>query len=246
MIQTFLARAKAKKMFINTDATIEDDILHTISTEELNRVIHIFESKIALLDPKKIGVVRVADLRTILQESSNSGLTHSEQNMILTKLPRDDYGRVFISEFKKVLFEARFASMKNTILETQTNDMSRHLYDLCKAEETKLVQQGATDYNKEKEGFLPLRSIINLMSSSPRLSLNRLQVMVIASEAVVEDGLVDYHSFVPIAARTIEIMFEPNALKQRAELIEKSDLSAEALVLNSTNLNAELRLYHHQ
>ena len=78
--------------------------------------------------------------------------------------------------------------------------------------------------------MLPLRNIINLMVDSPRLSLNRLQVVVIASEATVIDGYVDYRQFVPIAAKTIEIMYEPHALKQRAELIEKTDLTPESLL----------------
>lgn len=35
---------------------------------------------------------------------------------------------------------------------------------------------------------------------------------------------------VPVVAKAIEIMMEPKALRQRAELIENTDLSAEALL----------------
>ena len=41
---------------------------------------------------------------------------------------------------------------------------------------------------------------------------------------------IDYVQFLPIAAKAIEFMFEPKALKQRAELIEKTDLSSENLL----------------
>ena len=50
------------------------------------------------------------------------------------------------------------------------------------------------------------------------------------SEAQVAVGMINYFQFVPTIARTIEIMFEPKALRQRAELIEVTDLSPEALL----------------
>ena len=98
---------------------------------------------------------------------------------------------------------------------------------------------GGGYYNREDleanlTGWLPLRSVINMMISSPRLSLTRLQVMVIASEAEVIEGRVNYLHFTPIAAKTIELMFEPKTLRQRAELIETSDLSPQVL-LNGEN-----------
>ena len=50
------------------------------------------------------------------------------------------------------------------------------------------------------------------------------------AEASVHEGMVNYNQFMPVAAKTIEIMCEPKALRQRAELIEKTDLSANSLL----------------
>lgn len=58
--------------------------------------------------------------------------------------------------------------------------------------------------------------------------------MVIMAEASVTEGMIDYNQFCPVVAKTIEIMFEPKTLRQRAELIEKTDLSPEALLQGMT------------
>lgn len=62
------------------------------------------------------------------------------------------------------------------------------------------------------------------------------------AEANVHDGMVNYNHFMPIAAKTIEIMCEPKALRQRAELIEKTDLSAEALLKGMSTEEFEQKL----
>ena len=50
-------------------------------------------------------------------------------------------------------------------------------------------------------------------------------------------GEIDYVQFVPIAAKAIEYMFEPKALRQRAELIEKTDLGSEELLQAATDID---------
>jgi len=133
--------------------------------------------------------------------------------------------------------------MRNKILESQGSDMLKILMQLCRDEERSILHQ-STIYGVGDDtsvdlahltGWLPMRSIVNIMVGSPRLSLSRLQVMVITSEAIVVDGRVNYLQFCPVAAKTIELMFEPKALRQRAELIQTSDLSPEVLLNGTSN-----------
>jgi Ca2+-binding EF-hand superfamily protein len=156
-------------------------------------------------------------------------------------------------------------TMKNAIIESQGSGLQKYLLDLCKEEEKKLanyhhpttssggggsssMSSVSVSGNKgggEKfvpTGIIPCRSLINILSNSPRLSLSRLQVLVIMSEASVLDGMINYFQFVPVVAKAIEIMFEPRALRQRAELIEKTDLSPEALLQGMSSEMFEQRL----
>ncbi|KAJ1384148.1 hypothetical protein B484DRAFT_410895, partial [Ochromonadaceae sp. CCMP2298] len=62
------------------------------------------------------------------------------------------------------------------------------------------------------------------------------------SEAHVQEGMINYFHFVPVVSKAIELMFEPKALRQRAELIEKTDLSPEALLQGMSSEMFEQRL----
>jgi U3 small nucleolar ribonucleoprotein component len=62
------------------------------------------------------------------------------------------------------------------------------------------------------------------------LSLNKLQVLAIMCEADVDEGLVNYWKFIPLAAKSIEAMFEPSAMAQRASLLNEDSLSDAALM----------------
>ena len=221
MIQAFMARTRAKSMHARTDVHVDDEVLHMLSNEELNNIFQSLSSRLNEVDPQQTKRIKINDFKKILEDEK--GLIDSEKRLIAYNLPRDKFGQFKSDTLKAVLFEVRFASMKAQILETQADDMTKHLFELCHEEELKMK-------GIHKEGMLPLKSLIKLMVESQRLKLNRLQVMVITSEAEVVDGLVDYHQFIPLASKTIELMFEPKALKQRAELIETSDLSPEALL----------------
>ena len=58
------------------------------------------------------------------------------------------------------------------------------------------------------------------------------------------DGMINYFQFVLVVVKAIiEIMFEPKALPQRAELIEKTDLSPEALLQGMSSDMFEQRVF---
>jgi Ca2+-binding EF-hand superfamily protein len=127
------------------------------------------------------------------------------------------------------------------MMETEGSDVQKFLLERCKDEETKTRQMSSSNDISPK-GFIGFRPFMNILSTAARLKLSRLQVMVIMSEAEVQDGMINYYDFIPVVSKTIELMFEPKTLLQRAELIEKTDLSAEALLagLSSESFEAHL------
>lgn len=129
------------------------------------------------------------------------------------------------SNFAETLREVCFNSLRNMIIQSQGSDLQNYLTELFKTEEARVLLESGETEPTSFTGLLPFRTIITLMSGSSRLSLSRLQVMVIASSAEIEDGNVNYYKFAPAAAKTIELMFQPHILRQRAELIETTELS---------------------
>ena len=227
MIQAFRARSRAKSVVAGLESSVEDEVLSTLAAEELENTTKICMEKFREADPRHSNVLRIQELRRCLREAY-VGLTNTEINLISQALPRDLLGRVCYEEFRKILYDVRFTVMKNTIVEAQGSDVQKYLMDLCKEDER--VRLSATGEDGTTTGWIPLRNLVNLMVNSPRLSLSRLQVMVLVSEAAIQDGLVNYWHFVPIAAKTIEMMFDPKALRRRAELLEKTEMSASSLL----------------
>jgi Ca2+-binding EF-hand superfamily protein len=250
MIQAFRARARAKSTQELMESAVEDEVLQKVNREEVQRIAQAFFDRVKSYDTAvgnraAVGALRPSELRKCLKSlAQSSGLTNSEINMIAQSLPKDPFGRLVYKDFRNVLYKVKIAAMRNMVLESQGSDIHRYIMQMCRDEEKALaaldVDARSRTSHADKEddsnltGWLPLRSLINIMIASPRLSLSRLQVMVIASEAQLVDGRVNYLHFAPVAAKTIELMFEPKALRQRAELIETSDLSPEVL-LNGTS-----------
>ena len=127
----------------------------------------------------------------MLKENLGVGISLTEANMLCHKLPRDTYGRSDVREFKNALFEVRFLNMKNTMIQSQATDLEQYLFSIFQEEERREELKNDSSFINPVN-MLPLRNIINLMVASTRLSLNRMQVVVISSEARVVDGLVDY------------------------------------------------------
>ena len=239
MIQAFKARSRAKNQYAQFEAAIDDDVLGALSADELEKCTKICMQKFAEADSRHQGSLKMTDTRRCLRESA-AGLTNIEVNLILQGLSRDATGKLLYSDFRKVLYEVRYSSMKNTMLEASGGEIQKHLMDLCKEEEKNFMT--ANGHDSTVTGWIPLRNLTEVMMRSSRLSLSRLQVMVIASEASVDNGKVNYWKFVPIAAKTIEMMFDPTALRKRAELIEKVEISPESLLKGLTEESVQKRL----
>ena len=247
LIQSFRARNRAKALNSHEDVMVDDLIYASISSAELQKSADACLEKIYEVDNKRYGLIRVPELKKALYSIAAAvGIRDNEIGMLCQMLPRDQFGRVKYNSTPTAFFDSlskvRFMTMKNAMIEAQGSGLQKYLLDLCKEEEMK-----TEGFKGPKEKFVPngiisCRSLINILSNSSRLSLSRLQVLVIMSEASVLDGMINYFQFVPVVAKAIEIMFEPKALRQRAELIEKTDLSPEALLQGMSSDMFEQRL----
>ena len=65
--------------------------------------------------------------------------------MIFQTISRDDLGRSNIREFRKALYDVRYLTMKNTIVESQATDLEKYLFELFKGEEKKMRDQLIND-----------------------------------------------------------------------------------------------------
>lgn len=241
MIQSFRARNRAKKVNREEDSFLDEEIMRSLSKEELKSLTRDSLERIKELDTKGYGVIKSNELRRCLSSTPPLGLTETEISLICQMLPRDPFGRCVYSKFEDVLMQVRFLTMKNAVVESQGSDLQKYLLDICKEEEMKLKRlQG--DNDAVATGMLAFRSLIAILCNAPRLSLTRLQVMVIMAEAIVVDGMINYYQFIPVVAKTIEYMFEPKSLRLRAELIETTDLSPEALLQGMSSDMFEQRL----
>lgn len=240
LIQSFRARNRAKTISSQQDVLVDDQILQTISSSELAMASKVCLEKLLEYDKKNYGLIRPSEFKRCLSSIAPSvGLLESEINLLSQLLPRDQFNRLKYNStptsFYEHLSKVRFMTMKNAMIESQGSGLQKYLLELCKEEEKKhdeetMKNSRGGDQKSAPPGYIPCRSLINILTNSPRLSLSRLQVLVIMSEASVLDGYINYYQFIPVVTKAIELMFEPKALRQRAELIARTDLSPEALL----------------
>lgn len=184
--------------------------------------------------------------------NSTSTLSEREISMICQRLTRDQFGRCLYDNFEEILMQVRFLTFKNNIIDTKGSDLQKYLLNKCKEEEANLHRSnGNANEDMALTGVLPVRSLIRILvnesekneKSEKATKLTRLQVLVIMAEApVLDDGTINYYQFIPIAAKTIDIIFEPKTLRQRAELIEKISYSTDNLLSIIFSEDFETRL----
>jgi Ca2+-binding EF-hand superfamily protein len=232
MVLGYRARARANVHHI--DAAVADLIHQSISVEEVERIDAYCMTQFKLSDPLNNGVISFNLFKSRLNRAVGIGLSPNDVRLLCQNIPRDYRGRCLYLSFKEVLYDVRFMSANNAIIEDQGSDLQRHIIDLCLQEERRLADQVCSDPDDFSDtvlkGQIPLRSMVDILLTSPLLSLNRLQVMLLTSEANVVKGKVSIYQFVPACVKTIEMMFDPQALRVRAELLAGEDLSVESLL----------------
>lgn len=196
LIQSFRARNRAKTIYSQRDVEVDELIMKAISTKELEKVANICLEKIYEVDAKKYGLIRVPELKRCLNGvAAVAGLKDNEISMICQMLPRDQFERCKYNtapnNFLEILSKVRFMTMKNAMIESSGSGLQKYLLDLCREEEARISSDGHTKVSKDSHastGKIPFRALINILTNSSRLSLSRLQVLVIMSEAHVQEG----------------------------------------------------------
>lgn len=217
LIQSFRARNKAKVFCMQRDSMIEDEVVAKMKTLDFETMTQHCIDKIQEYDPKKFGMLRLSDLKkALIAVSFSVGLTDVEIQMICNKLPVDQFGRCLYNSIGEVLQKVRFATLKLAIVESQASDLHHHLLEACRAEERQLRMDVPSAEEQGLTGELPFASLVKVLQAFPKLSLSRLQILVIMAESGVDAAKINYQHFLPIVAKSIEFMFEPRALRQRA------------------------------
>ncbi|GMH75896.1 hypothetical protein TrLO_g14911 [Triparma laevis f. longispina] len=230
LIQAFKARAHARRKQQDQDAYVDEEALKMLYTDDLETTVKFLLELLHEVDNRNSGSVTRQEFKQCLN-NPGTGLTKVEAKMIENEASRDKFGRIQYKSISEVVFKVRLTTIKNAIIETQASDIQKYIMDMCRDQER---DDSGDDNIPDSEfpytGQLTDRKIANLLQSANMLSLNRLQVLAIMCEADVIDGMVDYWKFVPTAAKAIENMFEPTAIAQRANLLEQSNTSDEALM----------------
>ena len=214
--------------------------MNSMYNQELKSISDMCMKKFLILDKKDSGSIKISEFRKILNTVSSLGITENEICKICQLIPRNAFGRCIYSSFGKVLRQTKFLALRNTIIENE-NGIQSLLINECKFAEMKYrvpVTKKQID-NKMNNvngmisktfmhtGLLAFRYLVEILQKSTNVSLGKLQIMVLMSDAeMLFDGTVDYYRFIPKVANTIKILFEPKNLKRRAEMIEGVDFSS--------------------
>lgn len=231
LIQSFSAKIKAKLLISEEEAAADLELaqkrsLHQAEEESLAQQCL---EKLKSFDTHNFGVVRLSDLKRCLIGVSHLGIKEIEINLVANLLPKDSHGRAIYANFGTYFEQARFAAAKVARVDGNKSPICRLLLDMCKKQES-IDNMNAGIEDEGSIGEINYRSFTKLLQESQELNLSRLQVLVLMSESFTSNGMLPYYQYVPTIAKTIELMFDPKALRQRAELITKTDLSVDALL----------------
>ena len=224
LVQSFKARSVAQAQVNKEEAKISDDVLRLLNSGHLDMLVQkagaIFEES----DTTAKGVLSRQEFKACLKKIGQD-LTRVEINMVLANMPCDAFGKIKYSSFGEVAYKVRFITIKNSILETQASDTEKLLMTLCREEERSgmdLTDNEEPSYN----GMITTIQLSNVLTNA-KLSLNRLQVTSVMCEVSVDDGMVDYWKFIPIAAKAIDQMNNPENIQWKADILAQEQIYPE-------------------
>jgi Ca2+-binding EF-hand superfamily protein len=232
MIQSFRALNRAKIVCSQRDSMFEEEVRAKMNTYDFEHLSGICMEKLHEHDPKQYGVMRITEFKRCLSQVAYAAdLSESSIAMIVHKLPSDSFGRLLYNGLIDVMEKVKFIELKNKLVHENASSMQEDLFLACrKAEMSQVALEGD---GTGAVGILSESIVANILANCGE-NLSRLQICVLLVAGKNSYGDVDYIQFVPIAAKAIEYMFEPKALRQRAELIEKTDLGSEELLHAAT------------
>ena len=252
----YLLRKMAATVTLEQETQADFAVMNAMQNQELKQISETCMRKFWTLDSKDSGFIKVSEFRKILVNVSSLGLSENDISKICQLIPRNSFGRCIYVTFSKVLRQIRFISLRNAIIESQGGLQSlllteckqaeaKHRVPVTKKEIETSVKNGQIIPKKfVPSGLLAFRHLVETLQNSSHVSLGKLQVMVLMTDAeIMSDGNVDYFKFIPRVANTIKLLFEPRNLRQRAEMIENEDLSCESLLkgMSSEDFERQLR-----
>lgn len=248
LIELFRARHKATEILLDQDIIIDNHIKSSISKSEVKRVTEMCITAFEEIDLNNNGIINTADIsKTLLNMDDDlHGLSHDEILFLCKLIPRDRFDMCTYSYqmIFDLMMDIRFNRLKNKLIESHCSELELEILKICKSEEEKLLifsgSLGSLIPSKNKSklskneliysGYISIRSLMSIFANSKLVNISRLQISVILAEQSVIDGMVSYYRCVPLILKTIEMLCDPLAIRQRAELIELSNLSSEHLL----------------
>lgn len=230
LVQSFRARREAQREYREQHGEVSEEALKLLYSGHVEDLVKKLDRAFKSADVANLGILSRAEFKTCMKKNAMD-LTRVEFNMVLARMPRDAFGKIKYEDFANVLYEVRFTTLKNSIMETRASDTAKLLMKLCQEEEENSMELGDDmeslgSLEPEYSGMITTMQL-NKVLTNIKLSLNRLQVTSIMCEAEVDEGMIDYWTFVPIAAKAIDSMNDPNAIQQKADLMAQETISPE-------------------
>lgn len=239
MIQSFRALNRARIYCSQQGAMFEEEVRTNMEQIDFEAQSTVIMDKLYEHDPRRYGVMRVTEFKRCLNSVAyQAGLSENSISMIIHKLPSDNFGRLLYNGVSDVTKKVKFIELKQELVQAQATPLQERLYNSCRRTEIARLDETGGDSNTSGAiGILNEGDLANILANSDS-NLSRLQICVLMVAGKDANDDIDYVQFLPIAAKAIEYMFEPKALRQRAELIDKTDLSSENL-LNTLGKDGE-------
>ena len=175
------------------------------------------------------GILRVQEFQECLSQISKNGqhlpLTANEIKEVKKLMPRDPFGRIHYTTFPGVLQRVRFTALKKCMLESTGTVLQKVLLEECKkGEEEYYVPTSLQNFLSKSpfvpSGLLSFRDVVSVLFRSPSVSLTRLHIHLLLSDATVDaDRKTDYFQLVPLFANAVSLLMADEALKEKEQLI---------------------------
>ncbi|CAM9155214.1 unnamed protein product [Hapterophycus canaliculatus] len=231
LVNAFRARRRACEEMDEANFELDRQAIHALYDAEFDRLVRQLKSLCKSHDPDGTGVLSRAEFKQCVSSDRCGGLTNIESKLLLNLLPKDPHGNVIYRKLGAGLEQVRFTTLRNTVAEASATDTQKYLMALCREEDAKsdhLGNKGLIKTNgdaiaiggKHYSGRVDARQLTKLLLNAPLLSLSRLHVTALLSQAHIVDGMVNYVELVPTISKTIEGMFHPRSLKMRHEIFK--------------------------
>lgn len=232
LIQSFKARRYAKKTIEKDQEKISEATLHKLHGPDIEAAATEAERLFKEADAKVVtGSLSRPEFRKCLKHPTLN-LSKTEQKMIMDAMPVNAFGKLVYSKFVDKLYQVKYTTIRQNIVESQASDIGKLLLNLCREQERLILPNDTSHGDEEDAADVPYTGLVtvNQMQAAlthPKVGLNRLQVTSVMSDAPIMYSMVDYWTFVPIAAKAIEKLHDPSVIEAKVALLSSKGLTTE-------------------